>query len=118
MQVQLALWGPAEFSATGELARWNRLPDLARLTLPVLVLVGAYDYITPLSAGLLHAHLPDARLVLFPESGHSSFLDEPRPISRRSPAPCGANDHPAGGNEGRRSPGRLRAPDLCRRLRP
>ena len=77
MQVQLALWGPAEFSATGELASWNRLPDLARLTLPALVLVGAYDYITPLSAGLLHAHLPDARLVLFPESGHSSHLDEP-----------------------------------------
>lgn len=77
MQVQIALWGPAEFSATGALASWNRLPDLARLTLPTLVLVGAHDYITPLSAGLLHAHLPDARLVLFPESGHSSFLDEP-----------------------------------------
>jgi pimeloyl-ACP methyl ester carboxylesterase len=38
---------------------------------------GAHDYVTLRSAGLLHAHLPDARLVLFPESGHSSFLDEP-----------------------------------------
>ena len=36
MQIQTALWGPAEFSATGELAAWNRLPDLHRLTLPAL----------------------------------------------------------------------------------
>jgi pimeloyl-ACP methyl ester carboxylesterase len=42
-----------------------------------LVLVGAYDYTTPLSAGLLQAALPNARLVLFPNSAHSAFLDEP-----------------------------------------
>ena len=77
MQIQMALWGPAEFSATGELAAWNRLPDLHRLTLPALVLAGAYDYTTPLSAGLLRAALPNGRLILFPDSAHSAFLDEP-----------------------------------------
>ncbi len=77
MQVQQALWGPAEFSACGELATWNRLPDLARVAVPSLVLVGAYDYLTPKSAGLIHAHLPDSRLVLFPDSGHATYLDEP-----------------------------------------
>ena len=77
MQIQTALWGPAEFSATGELATWNRLADLHRLALPALVLVGAYDYTTPHSAELLRAALPDARLILFPESAHSAFLDEP-----------------------------------------
>lgn len=77
MQIQTALWGPAEFSATGELATWNRLPDLHRLALPALVLVGAYDYTTPHSAGLLQTALPHARLVLFPNSAHSAFLDEP-----------------------------------------
>lgn len=77
MRIQVALWGPAEFSATGELAGWNRLPDLGRVTVPALVLVGAYDYLTPRSAGLIHAHLPDSRLVLFPDSGHAPHLDEP-----------------------------------------
>ena len=77
MQIQEALWGRAEFSATGELAKWNRLAELARVRVPSLVLVGAYDYLTPKSAGLIRAHLPDARLVLFPESGHAPFLDEP-----------------------------------------
>jgi proline iminopeptidase len=77
MQIQRALWGPAEFSANGELAGWSRLGVLARVTEPALVLVGAYDYLTPRSAGLIHAHLPDSRLVLFPESGHAPHLDEP-----------------------------------------
>lgn len=77
MQIQERLWGPAEFSATGELADWNRLADLARITVPALVMVGAYDYLTPRSAGLLASHLPDARLVLFPDSGHWPQLDEP-----------------------------------------
>jgi proline iminopeptidase len=77
MQIQTALWGPAEFSATGELATWNRLPDLHRVTVPSLVLVGADDYLTPRSAGLIHAHLPDSRMVLFPESGHAPHTDEP-----------------------------------------
>lgn len=77
MQVQEALWGRAEFSATGELANWDRLADLARVRVPSLLLVGAYDYLTPKSAGLIQAHLPDARLVLFPDSGHAPYLDEP-----------------------------------------
>jgi proline iminopeptidase len=77
MQIQKALWGPAEFSIAGELAEWNRLADLGRVKVPSLVLVGAYDYLTPKSAGLIQAHLPDARLVLFSESGHAPHLDEP-----------------------------------------
>ncbi|HSY85369.1 MAG TPA: alpha/beta hydrolase, partial [Verrucomicrobiae bacterium] len=56
---------------------WNRLPDLHRLTLPALVLVGAYDFATPLSAKLLRAALPNGWLILFPDSAHSPFLDEP-----------------------------------------
>lgn len=77
MQIQEALWGRAEFSATGELAHWDRLEALGRVKAPSLVLVGAHDYLTPKSAGLIQAHLPDARLVLFPDSGHSPYLDEP-----------------------------------------
>lgn len=77
MQIQEALWGRAEFSATGELAKWDRLADLSRVQVPSLVLVGAYDYLTPKSAELIHARLANARLVLFPESGHSPYLDEP-----------------------------------------
>lgn len=82
MQVQNALWGPAEFSCTGELKGWNRLPDLARVTCPALVLVGAFDYLTPRSAGLIQQHLPDARLILFPNSGHGAFVDEPEAYFR------------------------------------
>lgn len=77
MQIQEALWGRAEFSATGELAQWNRLPDLRNLTIPALILVGAFDYLTPRSAALMAAAIPNASLTLFPDSGHLPYLDEP-----------------------------------------
>jgi proline iminopeptidase len=77
MGVQTALWGPAEFRVTGELRDWNRLPYLARVAVPCLVTVGAYDYLTPREAALIQAHLPDARLVVFAESGHEPMQDEP-----------------------------------------
>ena len=76
LQIQEALWGKAEFRVTGELKDWNRLADLARVRVPCLVTVGAYDYLTPRSAGLIHASLPDARLALFAESGHDPATDE------------------------------------------
>jgi proline iminopeptidase len=77
MQIQEALWGPAEFSASGEMAKWNRLPDLHRIGVPALVLVGAWDYLTPRSAALIASSLPDARMRVFAESGHMPYLDEP-----------------------------------------
>ena len=76
-QIQEALWGPAEFSASGELARWTRLAELRRIAVPCLVLVGAFDYATPRSAALIHAALPDSRMVVFADSGHAAYLDEP-----------------------------------------
>lgn len=76
-QIQHELWGDTEFRVTSKLKDWNRLPDLARVTVPCLVTVGAYDYLTPRSAGLIHAHLPKARFALFAESGHDPATDEP-----------------------------------------
>ena len=58
--------------------RFDLRPRLGELRMPALVIVGAHDWITPPpQARELTAGLPDARLVVFEESGHYPFLEEP-----------------------------------------
>lgn len=52
--------------------------DLPNLEVPVLVTVGRHDWITPVEYSEQIADLvPDSRLVIFEESGHSPNLDQP-----------------------------------------
>jgi pimeloyl-ACP methyl ester carboxylesterase len=51
--------------------------DLLSLEIPVLLLHGIYDrYISIDAARWTDAHLPNATLVEFEESGHAPFLEE------------------------------------------
>ncbi|WP_328317333.1 alpha/beta fold hydrolase [Streptomyces sp. NBC_00388] len=71
----LALWG-------GVLAQdWRE--RIGALTLPTLLVHGAKSRIFPTEVGkwLLGA-FPDARLEMFPESGHAPFIEEPDRFAR------------------------------------
>lgn len=62
--------------------RADRRPDLPAMTMPCLVVVGAEDGLTPVScAETLVAGLPDAELVVIPESGHLTALEHPTAFS-------------------------------------
>jgi proline iminopeptidase len=55
----------------------NYRPDLPDVDVPALVTVGRHDWITPPEASREIADLlPDSRLVIFEESGHSPNLDQ------------------------------------------
>jgi pimeloyl-ACP methyl ester carboxylesterase len=63
----------------------NRITEakLATLTVPTLVICGAADLLTPPSiARLIAAKIPDAELVVAPESGHSVYWEEPEVFNR------------------------------------
>lgn len=52
-------------------------PQLARITCPTLVTVGRGDWITPVECSeTIVSLVPDARLVVFEESGHSPQIEE------------------------------------------
>lgn len=56
--------------------------DLARVKLPVLVMAGRHDRIVPPESGQrLVATLPDARLLILEESGHSAPEEEPEAVA-------------------------------------
>ncbi len=69
--------GPNEFLYTGNLKDWNRVPDLHRITMPVLITTGQHDELTPACALRMKLHLPDAELHVFPNSAHMPFYEEP-----------------------------------------
>ncbi|WP_448061546.1 alpha/beta fold hydrolase [Cellulomonas hominis] len=63
-------------------ARPDRTAVLATLDGPALVLVGAQDEVTPLSAARAMADaLPHARLVVAPDAGHLSALEDPAEVA-------------------------------------
>lgn len=72
-----AIQGPNEFTYVGNLKDWNRVPDLHRITVPVLITVGAHDELTPACAMRMKLALPDAELTVFPNSSHMPFFEEP-----------------------------------------
>lgn len=61
------------------LGSFNTLPRLGEICAPTLILGGAHDIITPVPQGAerLHAGIPGSELVVFKESGHFPFIEEP-----------------------------------------
>jgi pimeloyl-ACP methyl ester carboxylesterase len=60
------------------MARPDSTPDLERIAVPALVIVGSEDELTPTSdAELMQNHIPRSRLVVLPEAGHLSSLEAP-----------------------------------------
>jgi pimeloyl-ACP methyl ester carboxylesterase len=67
----------------GMAARPDCTPDLPRIALPTLVLVGEDDLITPPDVARVMAEaLPQARLEIIPEAGHLAPLENPAASNR------------------------------------
>ena len=70
------MWGPNEWTVTGELAGWDVRDRLGELDVPTLVIRGAHDLCTPPVAQTLVDGIRGARLVVFEESSHAPVLEE------------------------------------------
>jgi proline iminopeptidase len=77
MDVYGTMQGPNEFLYTGNLKTWNRIDEMARVTVPALVLVGQHDELTPACALKMHNALPKSEIKVFPNSSHMPFYEEP-----------------------------------------
>ena len=72
------MWGPSEWEPTGVLRDWDVMDRLAEITAPVLVLAGRYDMCTPEHVAETSERLPAGRAVIFEQSSHLPFFEEPR----------------------------------------
>ena len=69
--------GPNEFLYIGNLKDWNRIPDMPRLKMPALIITGTHDEIGPACALRMHNALPNSKVIVFPNSSHVPFYEEP-----------------------------------------
>jgi L-proline amide hydrolase len=76
-QVYLTMNGPSEFHVVGTLKDWDITPRLGGITVPTLVISGAYDEATPLIARTVHEAIPGSEWVVFEESSHMPHVEEP-----------------------------------------
>jgi len=70
--------GPNEFLYTGNLKDWNRVPDLPKIAVPVLITCGEHDELTPACALRMKLGLPDAELKVFANASHMPFYENPQ----------------------------------------
>ena len=65
----------------GETEAYNVAPRLGEIYIPTLVLVGREDFICPPSqAHILHEGIANSELVIFENSGHLPYIEEPEPF--------------------------------------
>jgi len=66
-----------------EAASMDLRPNLAKIVVPTLVIVGRHDFITNVAmAEEMVKHIPDARLEIFEDSGHFAHVEEPEKFYR------------------------------------
>ena len=76
-QVYEVMWGPQEWSPTGRLRDWDVRSRLAEIDLPTLIASGRYDCCTPALAEEAHRGIHGSEWVLFEDSSHTAFVEEP-----------------------------------------
>lgn len=71
------MWGKSEFQVTGNLKDYNRIPDLAKITVPVLFIAGEYDAARPATVKYYSSLTPRSSFVLIKNAAHSTMNDAP-----------------------------------------
>lgn len=69
--------GPNEFLYIGNLKDWNRIPDMDSLEMPTLIITGTHDEIGPACASRMNNVLPNSEVIVFHNSSHVPFYEEP-----------------------------------------
>lgn len=72
------MWGPSEFTATGNLLNYDRIKDLPKIKVPTLLTAGEFDEARPISVKYFQSLIPGAQFHLIPHAGHVTMADQPR----------------------------------------
>ncbi|HEX5012423.1 MAG TPA: proline iminopeptidase-family hydrolase [Planctomycetota bacterium] len=68
--------GPSELGASGRLADWERTDDLARITVPTLVIGARYDTMDPEDMEMMAGRLPHGRFLYCANGSHLCLYDD------------------------------------------
>ena len=68
--------GPSEFFVTGTLKTWSIIPDLAKITVPTLLLNGRYDEVQASAVQPIFDGLMKVKWVTLENSSHMPHYEE------------------------------------------
>jgi proline iminopeptidase len=72
------MWGShGEFVVDGNLTSVEYADRLGTIKVPTLITVGDHDEVAPSIAQDMNAKIPGSKLVVLPDSGHMTFVDQP-----------------------------------------
>jgi proline iminopeptidase len=69
------MWGPSEWEATGTLKNYNRIADLHKINIPVLLTAGEYDEARPSTVKYYESLIPNCKFIIIKNAGHVTMMD-------------------------------------------
>ncbi len=69
------MWGPSEFTATGNLLKYDRLKDLPTIKVPTLLMAGEYDEARPSTVKYFQSLISGSEFKMIPNAGHATIID-------------------------------------------
>jgi proline iminopeptidase len=72
------MWGPSEFTATGNLLHYDRVDRLKEVAVPTLLMTGEYDEARPNTVNYFHSLIPGSEFTVIKNSGHATVHDNPK----------------------------------------
>jgi proline iminopeptidase len=74
--VYFTMWGPNEFTLSGNLKDLDFTDRLGEIHVPTLVTGGRFDEVTPRVAETIHSRVPNSVLRIFEKSAHLAMWEE------------------------------------------
>ena len=75
-KIYIPMQGPSELGASGKLANWDRSNDLARITVPTLVIGAQHDSMDPKHMEWMAKQLPKGEYLHCPNGSHMDMYDD------------------------------------------
>jgi proline iminopeptidase len=74
--IYVPMQGPSELGMQGSLSDWDRFEDLARITVPTLVIGATHDTMDPAHMRAMAERLPNGRYLECPDGSHLAMYDD------------------------------------------
>ena len=75
-KIYIPMQGPSELGASGKLEKWDRSKDLARITVPSLVIGAEHDSMDPKHMAWMSKQLPKGEYLHCPNGSHMDMYDD------------------------------------------
>jgi proline iminopeptidase len=75
-KIYVPMQGPSELGASGKLVKWDRVADLATITVPTLVIGAKYDTMNPAHMEMMAKTLPKGRYLYCANGSHLAMYDD------------------------------------------